>query len=211
MSQSSDLEQAYFDSTDTQVELMMLHALDALDGEDQALFEAALLETPSLLNDAFDWATLASTLAYATPLETPTTDLKMRMCDRITQIAHLERSSLYPQLSLSLDVLRQKATELVWEPLPGGSMPSEIAVWQTDTEHRQVSFFVRTAVAGDFPRHWHAEGEEVLVLEGDFVVDGRPYGPGERIFSAAQTAHQPSTTQGTLVFCLSSMDDEFTP
>ena len=83
-----------------------------------------------------------------------------------------------------------------------------MATYQIDKTSQSIAFFVRTTTAEDFPNHYHAAGEHVLVLEGNFVVGDQVYKRGDRIFSPANTSHQPSTTQGCLVFCVSSLDDK---
>ncbi|MEM9214553.1 MAG: cupin domain-containing protein [Cyanobacteria bacterium P01_F01_bin.150] len=171
----------------------------------------------SIKNDISD-ATLAEEMAelqaaiaaipYSTPPVPLSSDLKTRLFERIEETPSSQaQSSLFHLLTQSINDLKQKSEGLAWQLLPGmenGAM----AIYEIDQDSRSVAFFVRATTAEVFPNHHHAAGEEVLVLAGDFVVDEQVYSPGDRIFSHADTAHQPRTTQGCLLFCVSSLDDK---
>jgi anti-sigma factor ChrR (cupin superfamily) len=58
-----------------------------------------------------------------------------------------------------------------------------------------------------FPKHQHADNEEIVVLEGDLVIDGQVYHSGDRIYSLPNTVHQPETQTGCLLFVKTSLDD----
>jgi hypothetical protein len=150
-------------------------------------------------------------MAYAVPLVPMPTSLKSRL------MAKLNLPELPPEfiVSLELQELILKPVEALieianaikdWEsfPMPNGAMYKE---WKVDAANRQVAFFLKVPTAGVLPSHRHATGEAVLVLEGDFTADGVTYRSGDRSICTAGTKHQP-TTQGCLVLCISSLDDE---
>ena len=83
-----------------------------------------------------------------------------------------------------------------------------MAILAVDETHQQLAFFVKAQHGGHFPLHAHESGETVLVLAGDFVVDGLKYTAGDRIDSGGNTAHKPETINGCLLFCISSINDE---
>jgi putative transcriptional regulator len=185
-------------------ELALLYALDLLQGAEREQAEAALANA-DFAQRVDDYRNAAAALPYGISLVSPAPDLKDRLWQRLKLPLHA--SDLIHFLNWSIADLKQQAAALSWTPLAGSST-AEMAIWRIDEPHREVAFFVRTAVGGWFPNHAHAQGETVLVLEGDFIVEGQVYGARDRIYSPAYTSHQPSTQQGCLLFCLSSLDDE---
>lgn len=147
-------------------------------------------------------------IPYSTPSIPLSPDLKTRLFERIAETSSPQgQSKLFQLFEHSIDNLKKKLEGLEWQPLPG-MKNGAMATYQIDHPSRSIAFFVRATTAETFPNHYHAEGEDVLVLEGNFVVGDQVYGRGDRIFSPAKTSHQPSTTQGCLIFCVSSIDDK---
>ena len=146
-------------------------------------------------------------MSYSVPLVPLPASLKSRLMARL-QLPELKTSPEFQQLLLLPieSLITIVNTIETWQPFPS-PLGSTYAQWKVDASNRQVAFFLRVPTAGTLPSHRHASGEVVLVLEGDFVSNGITYQAGDRSISAAQTIHQP-TTQGCLVLCISSLDDE---
>ncbi|ESA34552.1 cupin 2 conserved barrel domain protein [Leptolyngbya sp. Heron Island J] len=191
-------------------EMAVLYALDVLEADERSQFEQALLDSVELDQAVREFEETAADLAYGAPSVPMAANLKERLFQRIAVEPVGPSSNLVTLLELSIDELKQKASELDWALMPGNS-GAEIATWQTDVSFREVAFFVRKAEGGLFPNHAHASGETVLVLEGDFVVGQQVHRTGERISSPGDTSHQPATLTGCLLFCVSSMDDDILP
>ena len=134
--------------------------------------------------------------------------VKDRLFQKIAQEVIAQDSELYELLKLSIEELTQKSEALTWQPLAGSTADGQIAVLEVDEAHQQVAFFVKAARGGTFPLHAHDSGETVLVMSGDFVVDGLTYRAGDRLESPANSAHQPETEKGCLLLCISSLHDE---
>ena len=183
-----------------------LHLLAAEDGTDENI--ADITNDPALAAEMAEIQAAIASIPYSTSSAPLSPDLKTRLFERISESpSPFAQSHLFELLKQSIDVLKKKSEGLEWQSLPGmenGAM----ATYQVDDDAHSVAFFVRATTPEAFPNHHHAAGEEVLVLEGDFVVDEQTYGVGDRIFSRANTAHQPRTTQGCLLFCVSSVDDK---
>jgi len=77
-----------------------------------------------------------------------------------------------------------------------------------DTVRREIDFFVGANTGVRFPNHRHAGIEEIVVLEGDLVIDGELYSSGECIRSVSGSAHQPETYGGCLIFLRTSLDNK---
>ena len=189
------------------VDAAALYALNALETDECAQFEQALLDSGELAQSVREFEETTAMLAYGAPTEPMATDLKDRLFKQILVVNMGPSSDLVKLLDLSIDELKQQVPQLDWALMPGDSV-AEIATWQVDEEDREVAFFVRKADGGKFPNHAHASGETVLVLDGDFIVEGQVYRAGEQVSSSGGTSHQPETQTGCLLFCVSSMDDE---
>lgn len=190
------------------MDLAALYALNVLEGDERAQFEQALLDSVELEKSVHKLEATVATLAYgamAVPMQEA--KVKERLLQRIASQPRGASSDLLQLLGLPMADLKQKATELRWSLLPGQS-GVEVATWQVDENFREAAFFARKTGSGRFPNHYHASGETVLVLEGDFIVDGQAYYAGEQVSAPGKTSHQPSSLTGCLLLCVSSMDDD---
>lgn len=106
-----------------------------------------------------------------------------------------------------LTELQECAKTVAWTPYTpvAGVMFGQLSL---DVERREIQAFVRSWGGATFPRHRHAGVEEIVVLEGDLLLDDRVYGPGDRIISTPGTHHQPKTLTGCLLYLKASLDDE---
>jgi hypothetical protein len=182
------------------------YALDIL--PEDAEFERELAASESLQAELADFQSAVANLAYGVPLVPLPASLKGRLFDRIDKISPTPEQ-LIDLLEWQIADLQQVSRDLNnWEafPLPEGS---QRAVWQIDETNAQVAFFLRVHIPGALPRHWHATGESILVLEGNFIDDdGTVCGVGDRSFMAANTSHQPTTSLGCLILGISSLNDK---
>lgn len=177
---------------------------------DNLLSNASNNSLDDVLDDAFLDQEIASAIAYSTPLMPLPESLKLRL------MKHLGLPSLTADLTVDTplkalldwpldDLITAASTIKKWTSLASPE-DATYTPWKIDKPNRQMAYFVRAPRGGALPTHHHATGEVVLVLEGDFTVEGSCYRAGDRLFSAAGTIHQPTTT-GCLVLILSSLDD----
>jgi hypothetical protein len=181
-------------------------ALDIL--EEQAAFDRELADSATLQAELAEFQTAASGLAYGVPLEPLPAGLKNKLFARLDRTT-AKPANLLDLMDWSIAELQQVAMDLPnWGPFP---MPigSEMVVWQVDEVSAQLAYFLRIKQAGKLPEHWHATGESVLVLEGNFIDDdGKVYEVGDRAFAAANTSHQPTTSMGCLILAITSTNDK---
>jgi hypothetical protein len=182
------------------------YALDIL--EEQAAFEQELAASPELQAELADFRSAVGDLAYGVPEVPLPMGLKNKLFDRLDRIA-AKPSDLFELMDWSITDLQKVALDLnSWQPFP---MPSgsEMAIWQVNESNAQVAFFLRIPGAGMLPDHWHATGESILVLEGNFIdEDGTVFNVGDRFISEANTSHQPTTSLGCLVLAVTSTNDK---
>ena len=86
-----------------------------------------------------------------------------------------------------------RASEGHWSDLGRGTRMKRLAV---DSVHRLDISIVRMDAGSAFPPHRHPGAEELLVLEGDCLCQGRRLGPGDYHRSAAGTDHQENRSEG---------------
>jgi hypothetical protein len=181
-------------------------ALDIL--EEQAAFDRELAASRTLQAELAEFQAAAHDLAYSVPLEPLPTGLKSKLFARLDRTT-AKPANLLDLMDWSISELQQVAMDLPnWEPFP---MPigSEMVVWHTNEVSAELAYFLRIKEAGKLPQHWHATGESILVLEGNFIDDdGQIYEVGNRSFAAANTSHQPTTTMGCLILAITSTNDK---
>ncbi len=211
-----------FSLPDSPQEGVAAYALDILEG--QAEFKHELTTSATLQSELAAFQVAVQDLAYGVPAMPLPAGLKEKLFDRLTSITNdqlvdqsnqveVRSTDLSPNLLDLLDWpitdLQQVAIDLSnWEifPMPSGS---EMAIWQVDEVRAQVAFFLRVPTAGTLPNHYHATGESILVLEGNFIDDdGTVYEVGQRFVAAANTSHQPATSLGCLILSVTSMHDK---
>lgn len=170
-------------------ELAALYALDVLDESDCHVVEETVLEFPELAMELAEFQNAAGAIAYSVPDATMATDLKQRLFQRING-------------EISIDTLKAQAAQVNWKPysIPGVM----IGILNLDEEKQEISCFLRCASNVCFPKHGHVGNEEIIILEGDLVIDGELYKSGDRIYSFADTVHEPVTPQGCLLFLKTS-------
>jgi hypothetical protein len=182
------------------------YALDIL--EEWEEFECELAASESLQADLAAFQSGVANIAYGVPLVPLPASLKGKLFDRIDRISPTP-AKLSDLLEWQIADLQQIARDLNnWEPFP---MPegSQRAIWQINEVNAEIAFFLRVHIPGALPRHWHATGESILVLEGNFIDDdGTVYEVGDLSIMAANTSHQPTTSLGCLILGISSMNDK---
>jgi hypothetical protein len=187
------------------LDLAALYALDLLDEQQQSQLEHAIAQSPEL---EAEWAVFQESvgdLAYATPSVPLASDLKTRLFQRINT---LDLEAGIGSSHLALAELREQANTVSWEPLPAapGALIGKLNI---DPDSRQIHCFVRAWGHVKFPTHRHAAIEEIVVLEGDLIINGVIHQRGDRISSQTGTIHQPETLNGCLLFLQTSLDDVF--
>jgi hypothetical protein len=179
--------------------LLALYALNILEGEERHLVEEAIAKSPELQASLAQLHSSVATIPYSAPPVPMAANLKTRLFERIN------RQSDKPDLA-SVTALRQQAATIFWEdyaPVRGVA----VAKFSMDDEKQEIAYFVRAEAGVKFPHHQHAGNEEMLILEGDLIIDGQTYLQGDSIFSQPGSGHQPATLNGCVLFLRSSFED----
>jgi anti-sigma factor ChrR (cupin superfamily) len=90
-------------------------------------------------------------------------------------------------------VVQARGAEVEATDIPGVT----IRVLWSDPASGALTVVTELAPGAAIPRHRHTHANEtVFVLEGDFVEDGVPYGPGAYFVGAKGTDHGPHASAG---------------
>ncbi|WP_018236277.1 cupin domain-containing protein [Ensifer sp. BR816] len=91
------------------------------------------------------------------------------------------------------------AARLDWLPSPAAGVDRRM-LYRVGGEVARATSIVRYAPGSAFPRHVHAGGEEILVLEGTFQDEHGDYPAGSYFRNPPGTAHVPASEGGCTIF-----------
>ncbi|KGF73132.1 hypothetical protein DO97_02030 [Neosynechococcus sphagnicola sy1] len=187
------------ENRDALSELAALHALNLLNDTEAGELAVVMATVPDLATELAAYQRTVAALAYSAPPIPLAPDLKGRLWQRIAADS-VEQPTF-------LGDLIQQSTQVLWEPHPFTGV--RMGKLSENLQKREISVFLRAMPGVVFPRHRHGSDEEIVVLEGDLVLDGVVYYPGDRISSQSGSIHQPITQAGCLVFVRTSLDNEY--
>jgi quercetin dioxygenase-like cupin family protein len=175
-------------------ELLPLHALDMLDGDEANAVERAIAADPSL---AAELASLRDAV-YAIPVESvaPPPAIEIALLASVGQ-GRYERfaARLSELLDLAIDPIR-----LLLGKIERGFPPQEapgVSLIHFDGGPAYAAAdcgIVRVEPGGMFPWHTHLGEEHSLIISGRMVDnDGREYGPGDEYIAQLGTSHDLAT------------------
>jgi anti-sigma factor ChrR (cupin superfamily) len=99
------------------------------------------------------------------------------------------------------------STELPWQPSPAKGVHRRLLARDGGEEARATSI-VRYEAGAVFPSHAHPQGEEIVVLEGEFADEYGVYPAGTYIKNPHGTTHAPRSIAGCTLFVkLRQLDD----
>jgi ChrR Cupin-like domain len=184
-------------------ELAPLYALNLLDEAEQAWVEQQIVDCPELADELAGYEAAVAAMPYSAPAPPLAGNLKQRLFDRLRLPEPQPAADPAPLAAL----LTVRSQNLKWQshPTPG----VKVAIFHRDLSRREISGLLRAEPGVTYPLHRHAATEELLMLEGDLVADGKVYGALDYIRSLPDSVHAPYTTEGCMFFFRTSMDDEY--
>lgn len=171
-----------------------LHALNALDGQEQIEFERLLedegADAQAARAEVAEFRQTAARLAALAPPVPPPADLKAKL------MARIETEPQRPA-SVGAEFTFIRASEGTWLEVSAGM---KMKVLYNDPVTRRTTALVRFAPGYRHAPHRHAAVEELFVLEGGCVCEGQALFPGDYHRSAAGSRHhETSTDDGCLL------------
>jgi anti-sigma factor ChrR (cupin superfamily) len=148
------------------LELVFLHALGALPASEIPALEAHVAACADCRREMESLRPIvAAFISWPTDVLRPPQSLWARLTRRIA-----DETGQPPVLP------PQRPAEQEWEEAAPGIAVKLLA---TDTEKDRVSMLVRLAPGATYPPHRHAGVEELYLLHGELIIDGRTLYPGD--------------------------------
>ena len=192
-------------------EFAPLYALDLLDLEERLWVEAQILACPDLAEELATYQTAVGLLPYSAELVPMAADLKDRLFDRLELDSTPLVATPQPPIPVDLTPVDEtfsiQAQDLQWKShrTPG----VQCAVLFVDPVQRMRSLVVKAAAGVVYPLHRHEQAEEIYMLEGELVLNGKTYFAGDYIRSNPGSSHAPETSTGCMFLIRACIDDEY--
>jgi len=192
--------------------LAALQALDSLDESERGAFAEKLKESAELKSELPALESTIAALAYTVPPVPVAPDLKNRLLQRIAELplTPAESANIKPIVTSPTEnntpSLIVRSHDVKWKSygVPGVSFGK----LYIDQKKREITCLMRLEPGVTFPMHRHAASEEVLVLEGELIVEGEICHQGDYIRSVPGSTHSPLTQGGCLLLMKTSLDNE---
>lgn len=170
--------------TDLQ-ELAAAHALGGLPRADAARAEALAAHDEDVRAELAAFHDTAAVLAAGPPHDAkPSAELRARVLDRITRTPQA-RPANAPEPTPGFTFRRHGDGEWQATPLPGVRIKPLSA--SPDLGHQTL--LLELAPHATFPSHDHHGSEDLLLLSGDLVTEGRSLGPGDYLHAEPGSHH----------------------
>lgn len=182
--------------TDLQ-ELAAAHAAGALSRGDAAQIEALAAHDPDVRDELAQLCDTLTAFVVGTS-ETrrePTASVRSRILETIRRTPQAVPASAPVPLAEGLRFLGRDQGEWVATPNPGFrikplSISRDVGYWM---------FLAELAPGTRFPEHDHASSEDLYMISGDLITEGRTLGPGDFIHFDRGTHHHELVSPGGCV------------
>jgi anti-sigma factor ChrR (cupin superfamily) len=173
-------------------ELAAAYAAGALSRADAARLDAMAAQDPELRDElaALHDATTAAVAGSLTRLRSPSGSVRTRILDQIQQTAQSSPASPPASGSPGHFFIPESSNPWTSTGVPGFRV--KILSVQPQLGYRLL--LLELDAGGRIPAHDHAGSEEILLLSGDLVTEGRTLGAGDFVHFDPQTHHHELTS-----------------
>lgn len=175
--------------------LAALHALGLLEGPEQSTFEAlAATDGEAQALASRHGQTAAALLEAASPAPPPPA-LREQLLARLSGAAQAAQPA---EIVLEPGILLVRSQQKPWEEtgIPGIRRKR----LHFDPERKFASNLVSMAAGSVYPRHWHADLEELYMLAGQVTLHGHALGVGDYCRAEPGTIHDSVVATSDCVF-----------
>ncbi|MDX2170145.1 MAG: cupin domain-containing protein [Deltaproteobacteria bacterium] len=182
-------------------ERVALYTLGALAPEEVAVVEARLAAGEARYVAALaEHRAIADHLAYAAAPQAPSPAARARVLARVAGEA---ASGVVEQDGVRVVF----GSQIAWQPSP---LPGvEFKLLREDAVTGRRTRLIRIAPGAEYPKHRHAQLEEVALLEGDLMVNGVLMHPGDYCSAEDASVHHRVYSPSGCVFIVTAGDNEF--
>ncbi|MFO1352136.1 MAG: cupin domain-containing protein [Gammaproteobacteria bacterium] len=183
-----------------------LYALGQLADAERAAFEALLRDPKGVAATRLrEFSEVILALAARVPNREPPAGLRARLLEQAGQAPR--QPSEAAQIELAPGVRLVLVERLAWQdtPVPGVSFKRLFI----DHARRYAHSLVTMAAGATYPRHRHADVEEIILLAGDAQIARYTLRSGDYCRAEAGTVHEAIHSENGCTFiALASLDDE---
>lgn len=182
-------------------EQLALYALGALSQHEARAVDRHLGEGCEVCQAELEpFESVVAALGFAGPLESPPPSVREQLVSRLSE----ESQAPVVGTASMRDGLNQfyslRADQGEWLESSPGLLEKQLFV---DENKGTVTTLIKMLPGVKLPSHRHLGIEECLVLEGDFHVNGKVFGPGDyRCAMAGSIDQSPYSVDGTLLLIL---------
>jgi len=188
------------DSAREQAALCALGALPA--DEARALGEQLAEGDAAVRDELAAFRSVVDDLAYAAPAQAPPSALRARVLGRI--------AATEPVVIEQDDVRFVRGAQVDWEAGPIAGL--QLKRLSMDGARGRRTSLVRMAAGVGYPRHRHADVEELYLLEGELLISGVLMRPGDYCRAEPDSVHDGIVTPGGCLFIVIACErDELLP
>jgi anti-sigma factor ChrR (cupin superfamily) len=176
-----------------------LYALDALTQHEARAFETRLAEDSSVYAEELQaFESVVAALGLDAPEAEPPAHLRERLFEKLAETSQPTRPAAPDPFIVT------RFQEIEWRACAPGL---HAKVLFKDPQAHTVTTLYKFDPGVTVPKHSHTGFEQCFILEGDFVVNGESYGPGDYHCAPPGSTHELiTTTQGALVLIVAPYD-----
>lgn len=194
--------------TDETRERAALYVLGSLGPAEAVEFEGHLRQGCAACQaEVRSFAEVTAELGLAAVPVDPPAGLGLRLLARVREAGGAKEAAPKGILLSQAGVLIARSEDMPWQPQ--GSPGVSIKVLFTDTARKYITALGRMDPGTQYPRHRHADIEEIYLLEGDLIVEGHAMQPGDYCRAEPDSIHGETRTEGGCLFLMMcSQQDE---
>ncbi|MBI1759795.1 MAG: cupin domain-containing protein [Acidobacteria bacterium] len=190
-------------STEHIEEQAALYALGALSQHEASAFTERLAEdNVAYAAELQPFERVVATLGFSAPEAVPSSLVRERLLSNIAATPRTAKS--VPAAPLTNQLVATRYREIHWKDCGNGVLAKLLF---KDPVARTITTLYKLAPGTTFTEHTHPGAEQCFILEGDFIVNGECFGPGDFHCATRGSTHQHiTTTQGTTLLVITPAD-----
>jgi anti-sigma factor ChrR (cupin superfamily) len=177
-----------------------LYALNALSQHEARAFDDRLAEGDTAYATELQvFERVVEALGFSAPEATPAYNVRERLLAQIAAAPQIAQPAPTPA-----QLVATRYKEIQWKDCGNGVFAKLLF---RDTVVGTVTRLYKLAPGTVFTEHVHPGAEQCFILEGDFIVNGERFGPGDFHCAPLGSTHQHiTTTQGTTLLVITPAD-----
>jgi len=185
-----------------------LYAVDLLDPAQRQSFEALMKSDEDARRMTARFEAVAAALAQGVPARNPPPELRERLLARIQD--EPQKSPPVAEVLLAPGLTLVSSERLDWQEtgIPG----VRVKPLHVDPVRNYASNLVYMEAGSVYPRHWHADLEELFMLSGQITLSGHRLRSGDYCRAEPGSIHEEVVAESDSTFiALASLRNEFRP